>query len=249
MFDYQTMQPYWPPGLERRMRPLANLRCEPAHPGNRLALQQAMRVQDRAHQNQCSGYTQTWSEMLFSNRSDFTAVASSASETSLLSGTNEQPVLPALFFDGNRGFGRTVSFVGQGVLGTTGTPTITFTVRFGTTSGPSYLSGVAVSVSAAITTSSGVSNKYWRMQLDISCNTPGIGTGNTTLSGAGYVMSPGGFASPFIYPMEPSTPDTATWTSTIDSSLTQYVNFSITWSASSASNTCTLKQLLAWGQN
>ncbi len=83
----------------------------------------------------------------------------------------------------------------------------------------------------------------------MTCRTVGTGTGNSTLSGAGYVQSPGGFASPFVYPLEPTTPDTATWTQTFDNSLTYFINLSVTWSASSASNTITCKALRMYGWN
>ncbi len=58
-----------------------------------------------------------------------------------------------------------------------------------------------------------------------------------------------GFASPFTYAIEPTTPDTATWTAVIDASLTYYLNVSVTWGTSSSSNTITLKQLLLYGLN
>lgn len=196
-----------------------------------------------------SAQTGTWAELLFSNAADHTAVASTASEASLLAGTNDQPVLYAGFFLNKQGKYRAISILAKGVFSTTGTPTLIFQARLGTTSGSTYLSGTSVGVTAAITTQSGVTNKYWDLKLDLICNTPGIGTGNTTLSGAGTVYSQSGFASPFSYPLEPTTPDTATWTATIDGSLTQYVNLSVTWSASSASNTITCKQLMVFGWN
>lgn len=254
--------PAWPKGLERVFRPIANVLFDPNE----------RRVQDRklkAYTNEemqatvrdhrslrsspqrahHSALTGTWSELIFGNRADYTANASTSTETSLLVGVNQQPVLPALFFNDLRGFGRTVSLWGGGVVGSTGTPTNTFQLRLGTSSGASSLAGTSVGVSAAITMASSVTNKYWMFRLDLTCYTPGIGSGNTTLSGAGFITSPGGFASPFTYALEPTTPDTATWTITIDNSVTQYFNVSNTWSASSASNTMQLKQLFLAGHN
>lgn len=193
--------------------------------------------------------TGTFCEQIYQNATDFTAVASTASEASLLSGVNEQPILPATFFLNPQATRRSISILGRGVFGTTGTPTITFQFRLGTTSGSSFLSGTSVGVTAAITTASGVTNKFFEFRLDLTCRTPGVGTGNTTLFGAGYVASYSGFGSPFFYPIEPSTPDTATWTSTVDGALTQYLNCSVTWSASSASNSITLKDLKMFGNN
>lgn len=195
-----------------------------------------------------SARTGTWTECFFVNRSDGSAVASTASETSLLGGLNDQPIIPATFFDGNK-VGKAIYLRAAGVFSNTGTPTLIFQVRSGTTVGSSSLTGASVGVSAAITTASGITNQYWELELWLKQTTPGFGTNNCTLAGAGKVVSPGGFASPFTYAIEPTTPATATWTQTIDASLTQYLNLSVTWSASSASNTITLKDLYCLGLN
>lgn len=184
-----------------------------------------------------------WTELNFSNTSEYTALASSATEGSLLAGFNEQPVIPQFYFDSPKAFGRSLRIFASGVLSTTGTPTLIFQLRLGMTVGASFISGTSIGVSAAITTQSGVTNKYWELTYDVMCRIPGLGTTNTTLGCSGKVLSPGGFASPFIYAMEPTTPDTGTWTATLDNSLNQYMNLSATWSASSASNTITCKQL------
>jgi hypothetical protein len=212
-----------------------------------LALKHAQKLQDRMNSIQCSGLTGTWTELFSANRADYTAIASFTSELSLLAGVNDQPVFPALFFQQKER--RSFSILARGLLSTTATPSYTFQLRLGTTLGATFISGTSIGVSAAIVTASGVTNKWWELRLDMTCYTPGLGTGNSTLSGSGYVTSPGGFASPFIYALEPTTPDTATWTATIDNSLTQYLNLSVTSTASSASNTLTLKQLYVFGLN
>lgn len=248
----QTMLPSWAADLARQPRhfkPMAHFRHDVRVHPDMAAMIEARRRHRREQAVQNSFLTGTVGEQIFVNTADYSAFNTSASEGSLLSGVNEQPIIPATFFFNKQGRHRCIRFEAMGVLGTTSTPTIIFQVRLGTTSGSSFLSGTSVGVSAAITTSSGVTNKWWALQLDLQCNTTGIGTGNTTLSGSGYVMSPGGFASPFIYPLEPTTPDTATWTATIDNSLTYYANLSVTWSASSASNTITCKKLWAFGYN
>ncbi len=191
----------------------------------------------------------SWSDLSFVNTADYGAYASSSSEGTLLGTVNDQPIIPALFFFNRFGKGRTIKIEASGVLSTTGTPTIIFQLRMGTTSGSATLTGASIGVTQAITTSSGVTNKRWALEATITCYTPGVGTGNTTLSGSGEVRSPGGFASPFNYPVEITTPDTATWTQTIDCSLQQYINLSATWSASSSSNTITCKQLLMHALN
>ena len=195
-----------------------------------------------------SATTGTWTELMYANRADFTTLSSFTSEASLIAGNNEQPVLPALFFDGNKGFGRGIGFLARGIVSSTGTPTYTFQWRISTTAGTATLSGTSVGVTAAITTGNSVSNQLWEARLELVCNTPGQGTGNTTLSGAGYVDS-AGFASPFTYSFVPSQGALTTWTSVLDNTLTQYVNLSVTSSASSSSNSITCKQLLMFGYN
>lgn len=186
----------------------------------------------------------SWGTQLFAARADGTAVASTATEATLLAGIGAQPTLYAGFFDqGNRAFGKRIHLHAAGVFSTTGTPTMIFQVRSSTTQGNTQYGGTSLGVSAAITTQSGVTNKWWELDLYMVCYTPGQGTGNTTLTCNGSVKSPTGFASPFLYPLEVTTPDTATWTATIDNSLTQFLNLSMTWSASSASNTVTLKDI------
>lgn len=197
-----------------------------------------------------SGITGTWNETIYQNVSDFTANANTSAETSLLAGTNnDQPLIPALFFNYKNAFGRKLRITARGVLSTTSTPTIIFQLRIGTTSGSSFLSGTSIGVSAAITTASGVTNQIWELRFEVTCRTPGQGAGNTTLVGSGLVHSPGGFASPFAYAMLPTTPPTGTWTATIDNLVNQYLNLSTTWSAANASNTITCKELTVEGMN
>lgn len=245
----KTLVPSWPRELQRNFRPRVGLKRDRGNPhffADGMALQAARnRMLER---EALGGLTGTYSELIYSNRADHTTLASFTSEASLIAGNNEQPVIPALYFDGTKGFGRTISIIARGVVSSTATPTYIFQVRSSTTAGSSTLSGASLGVTAAITTGSGISNKAWELRLDLTCYTPGIGSNNCTLSGAGYVFS-AGFASPFMYPLEPTTPDTATWTQTIDGSLTQYLNLSVTCGASSASNTITCKQLLVVGWN
>lgn len=215
---------------------------------DRICLAEARRQHRRAHAVKNSFLSGTVTEVIFQTVADYTAIASFTTELSLLSGAR-QPSFPAGFFDNQNKPGKGIRIFARGVLGVTGTPTYTFQVRLGSTAGPTFITGTSVGVSAAITTQSGVTNVYWELGMDLICTVPGIGTGNCTLSGAGLVSSPAGFASPFVYPLEPTTPNTATWTSTIDDSVTQYLNLTVTSSASSASNTLTMKQLLVYGLN
>lgn len=237
----------WPRALPRHFKDRVRMKQSPLDgilPHMKAAVFQELEARRRRFLDpELTGLTNTYNETSFINSGDFTAVANTAAEGSIIGGLNLQPYLPANYFVQQGAQLRGIRLLARGVLSTTSTPTIIFQVRLGTTSGSSYLSGASIGVSAAITTASGVTNKWWELRLDLVCKTSGIGTGNATLSGAGYVMSPGGFAAPYAYPLEPTTPDTATWTQVFDASLTQFVNLSVTWSAASSSNTITCKQL------
>lgn len=193
--------------------------------------------------------TTTYAEVFYQNVADFTAHANSATEGSLLTGPNMQPTFPANFLGRQSARGKAFRIEASGILATTVTPTIIFQTRLGTTQGATDLTGTSVGVSAAITTGSGVTNQFWHLWLDITCNTPGQGTNNATLNCHGAVICPGGFVSPFAYALLPTTPPTGTWTATLNGASTQYFNLSATWSAASASNTITCKTLRAFCLN
>lgn len=197
-----------------------------------------------------SALTGKWDEAIYTNRADFTAVASTASEASLLASATDptQPYIPAVFFNDGT-YGKCFRVTARGVFSTTGTPTLIFKARLGTTQGSTYLSGTAIGTTGTITTASTITNAKWKLEFLMHCYTPGYGTNNCTLSGAGEVESMIGFATPFRYDIEPTTPPTGTWTATIDAALTQWLNLTVTWSASSASNTITLKNLVVEGMN
>lgn len=180
-----------------------------------------------------------WVRDLWTNTADHTALSSFTTSASLLAGTNNIPAFPALFFDGKDKTGLWFEAEFSGVLSCTATPTYTFGVYLGPLG---TVSDTAIGVSAAITCASGITNKWWRLYLRAVLRTPAQGAGNSSFSVDGFVTSPGGFASPFMYAIEPTTPDTATWTAAPISSLVQnYLQVGVACSASSASNAITLK--------
>lgn len=242
-----TLSPPWPKGIPYLLTDRCRLAQSPLDgllPHQKrdwLAESAAVRRRMVLDSFQATGYGTGYDETAFVNEADHTALASSSAEGSLLAGTNKQPIIPAGYFlkPGQYGF----TLLARGVFSNTSTPTLIFQVRAGETAGSAFLSGTSLGVSAAITTASGVTNIQWELRLDMTCTVRGIGTGNATLAGAGYVASYAGFASPFVYPLQPTTPNTATWTAVFNAAVTQYINLSATWSASSASNTITCKYL------
>ncbi len=177
----------------------------------------------------------------------FTAVASTNAEAGLLQGGNDQVTFSPPYF--KQPFRRATSIWGRGIFSTTATPTLTFKFYLNSTIGLTQYSGTTIAASAAITSGSGVSNKSFAFRLDLVCTTPGQGATNSTLYCQGDVWSFGGFASPFSYALTPGTGDSATVTATLDGSVNQYFNASLTWSASSSSNTATLASLYCTGWN
>lgn len=201
----------------------------------------------------------SFSECFFVNDAEYTAYASSNAEGSLLTDAtnNEQPLIPAgfLILEGAKSKGKKFRFEASGVFSTTGTPTWTFQCRLGTTVGSADLSGSSLGVSTAITSASGITNKPWRLWIEFEVRIPGVGSAKTTVASYGEVVSPAGgssasgFAAPYVYALEPSAPDTATWTQTITASSLLAFNLSVTCSASSASNTMTCKRLAGYALN
>ena len=141
--------------------------------------------------------------------------------------------------------GRGIRIKAAGILSSTGTPTYTFSIRLGAAGSTST---AIVLGSAAITTGSGVTNQYWQLEGDVILNTLGAAGTNSTVRGTGYIMSPGFASATLICPMwgGAATPGTV---ATVDTSITNYINLNIAGSASSASNTITIHQLLVWGLN
>lgn len=182
---------------------------------------------------------QPWVRSLYSNVADHTTLSSFTSEASLLAGNNYIPAFPALFFDGKDKSGLWFELECSGLLSCTATPTYTFSVRMGPLG---TISDPLIGTSAAITCASGITNKWWALKLRAILRTPAQGSTNSVLSMDGFVTSPGGFAAPYAYALEPTTPDTATWTASAFSSLVQqYLQVSVACSASSGSNSITLK--------
>lgn len=192
--------------------------------------------------------TGTNTELIYANTTEGTAKASFTSEVLIndTTGMGVQAHLPPDFFMPNpTAVGKGLRIVARGILSSTGTPTYTFTVRGGSagSTSASILLG-----SAAITTGSGVSNQAFELQGDIVLVSQGAAGTNSTLRGMGTIVSPG-FASPFTYGVGAGASLTTPTVATFDCSVTQYINFNVTCSASSSSNTITLQQLLVFGLN
>lgn len=193
-----------------------------------------------------SNYTGTVTELLYTSTTAGAAKASFTSEV-LINDTATMGVQyhfpPDFFAPSNTSTGKSARIVGRGILSSTGTPTYTFTVRGGASAATS---GAILLGSAALTTGSGVSNQIWTFEGEFTIKTMGAAGANTTITGVGELRSSG--TANKIDPLYGggATPGTAT---TFDTSIANYLNFNITCSASSSSNTITLQSLQVFGLN
>lgn len=166
---------------------------------------------------------QAWVEPFAASGEDGTAYASSTTATSVIPASRKF-TLPSNFFDT---VGKTLRIRAAGRISTTATPTITFTVQFGST---------VVFAGAAVTTASGITNLTWILEIDLVCRSLGSGT-SATVIGIGELKGVNTAIACSLLPA--SAPAVGTG---FDSSAAQTVDLLGTWSASSASNTLTCHQ-------
>lgn len=191
--------------------------------------------------------TGTNTELIYASKGAFTAKNTFTTEVQIndTAGGGVQAHLPPDFwFPNNNQIGRGIRIVARGILSSTATPTYTFSVRFGAAGNTSSANVLG---SAALTTGSGVTNQLWELEGDIILTTLGAAGTNSTVQGIGLIAS-GGLASPFSYPVYGGAASPGT-VATVDTSITNYINFNVACSASSASNNIQLLQLLVFGLN
>lgn len=184
-------------------------------------------------------------ELIYANVASGTAKASFTTEVPIndTAGMGERPSLPPYFFAPPNSFpNRGIRIIARGILSSTATPTYTFSVRLGANGSTS---AAIILGTAALTTGSGVTNQLWEFQGDVIMRTIGTAGANSTAQGIGLLAS-GGLASPFSYPIFGGAASPGT-VATVDVSIQNFINFNVACSASSASNTITLLQLLVVG--
>lgn len=153
------------------------------------------------------------------------------------------PQIPPFFFAPQYGTGKAIQVVARGILSSTGTPTYTFSLRLGA---QASITSVIALGSAALTTGSGVTNQIWTFDGIFTMKTLTAAGATSTIVGVGEIRSSG--TANKIDPLYGggATPGTAT---TLDISITNFFNFNVACSASSASNSITLQKLDIFGLN
>lgn len=182
-------------------------------------------------------------EVLYSSVATGTQLNTFTSEASL-QGALPYCIIPAGFFFNHNATGKTLRVKAAGRLGTTGTPTFTWTLRLLTSSTWSA-AGIGFAT-AAITCGSGVTLAPWYLDVDLTLRSLATGAGST-IAIMGEVRSGTGFAAGGgVYTMPAA--NTAFTNATYDNSVTNYLFLSATCGTSNAANLIQLEMLKVYGE-
>lgn len=192
--------------------------------------------------------TGTNTELIYSSIAATAAKATFTSEFHMNPGSSTMGVQyhlpPDFWLPSSHAIGNGIRIVARGIISSTATPTFTFTVRGGAAA--NVASNPILLGTAALTTISGAANNIWELSGDIVLTAIGAAGGNSTIQGVGRLISSGTANKVDAAYGGAASPGT---TATLDTSITNYINFNMTCSASSASNSVTLQQLLVFGLN
>ena len=164
---------------------------------------------------------QFWSETLSWATADGTAIASTTDETVIFPNV----VIPANFLQD----GRALRIRAFGKLSTTGTPTITFAIRWG------GVAGTLLATTEAITMGSGVTNVNWSIEAILQVRSNGA-SGSVLVMGDCHVHTSSTAVSQNVFGVSGYDAPAAV---TVDLTADTALSLTADWSASSASNTLT----------
>lgn len=139
--------------------------------------------------------------------------------------------------------GRGIRIVARGILSSTATPTYTFTIRSGTAA--STAAAILLG-SAAVATATTVTNQPWYLEGDCILTAQGVGA-LSSIRGVGMLICPG-LTVPNVG-LGANASLTTPLATTLDTTITNFINFNVACSASSASNSIQIQQLLVFGLN
>lgn len=198
--------------------------------------------------------TGTNKELLYANTSVGATLATFTTEAQLntTATMGVQAKLSPDFWPANQNsVGRAIQILARGTIASTATPTYTFTVRGGAAG--NITTAPILAGTGAVATISGATTSAWVFEAVCVLKAIGAAGANSTLftvgrldsnafSGTANTSVAGGLTTAGTL----VAPGTVT---TLDTSITNYINFNVACSASSASNTVTLQQLLVYGLN
>lgn len=188
--------------------------------------------------------TGTQGEVLYSSVATGTQLNTFTTEDNLQK-TLPPVIIPAGFFYNLAATGKSLKIRALGRLGTTGTPTFTWSARL-LTSTTWSAGGILLGSTAALTGGSGQTLAPWTLDLDIIMRSLGAG-GASTAAAIGEVRSPLGLGTPFAGTIPAN--NTAFTSTTIDNSVTYYLFLSLACGTSNAANLAQLEMLKVYGEN
>ena len=158
---------------------------------------------------------------------------------------------PDFWLPNQTSVGRGIRIVARGTLASTATPTYTVTVRGGAAA--NVTTAPVIAGTGTMATISGATTSIWQFEADIFMKTIAAAGANSTLFATGQFNSDGiaatancAVAGGLTTACTLVAPGTIT---TFDTSITNYINFNVACSASSASNIFALQALLVYGLN
>jgi len=187
--------------------------------------------------------TGTSGEVIYSSVATGTQLNTFTTEDNLQK-TLPPVIIPAGVFLNAQATGKCLRVKAVGRLGTTGAPTLPFSIRL-LTSMTWSAAGIGFST-AALTAGSGVTLAPWYLDAEIIFSTLASGAAST-IAILGEVRSPLGLASPFAGTIPAS--NTAFTAATFDNSVTNYLFLSAACGTSNASNLIQLEMLKVYGEN
>lgn len=128
-----------------------------------------------------------------------------------------------------------------GVMGTTATPTIQFTTRWGTNNSAPP-TGTSLGAGPTVTLGTIAANQPWQGQGFWVCRDLGVAASTSTVTGSGVVWMPAATAAT----VTPHAVFGGTVVTNVDHKSNQGIGVSVTWGASSASNTITCRYAVPW---
>lgn len=188
--------------------------------------------------------TGTQSEVLFTSVGASTNLATFTTEDNLQK-TLAPIIIPAGFFYNNQAVGKALKMKYAGQLGTTGSPTFTFTVRL-LTSTTWSAGGIVLGATGAITGGATVTLAPWFLEMDIIMRNVNLGA-TSVVASMGEVRGPTAFATPFggSIPANNVSPQI----STLDNSVTYYLFLSCACGTSNALNLINTQMIKVYGEN
>jgi hypothetical protein len=188
--------------------------------------------------------TGTSVEVLYSSIATGTQLNTFTTEDNLQK-TLPPVIIPAGFFYNLASAGKSLKVKAVGRLGTTGSPTFTWTLRL-LTSTTWSAGGISLGTTGAVAAGATKTLSPWFLDVEIIMRTLGI-AGASTAAVMGELRGPSSLASPFAYTIPAD--NTAFTVATIDNSVTYYLFLSAACGTSNAANLIQLEMLKVYGEN